>query len=103
MGLRYTSESKDFTNQVIQPNGTVPVVCINRTGAVPVQAAALPCTPAQLALGYFSFTNQSAFDKTWDDTTPRVVLDYQLTDYALVCRQPRASKGGTTSAATPRR
>ena len=98
MGLRYTSESKDFTNQVIQPNGTVPVVCINRTGAVPVQAAALPCTPAQLALGYFSFTNQSAFDKTWDDTTPRVVLDYQLTDYALVyLSAAKGFKGGTTS------
>ncbi len=72
-GLRYTRESKDFTNHVILPNGNVQVVCINGTGAAPVQAAAAPCTPAQLALGYFSFTNQSAFDKTWDDTTPRVV------------------------------
>ena len=98
MGLRYTSESKDFTNQVIQPNGTIPVVCINGTGATPAQAAAVPCTPAQLALGYFSFTNQSAFDKTWSDTTPRVVLDYQITDFALAyLSAAKGFKGGTTS------
>jgi iron complex outermembrane receptor protein len=99
-GLRYTRESKDFTNQVIRPNGTVDVVCINPTGAAPVQVAgpAAACTPAQLALGYFTFTNQSAFDKTWSDTTPRVVLDYQLTDSALVyLSAAKGFKGGTTS------
>ncbi len=97
-GLRYTRESKDFTNHVILPNGSVQVVCINGTGAAPVQASAAPCTPAQLALGYFTFTNQSAFDKTWDDTTPRVVVDYQLTDTALVyVSAAKGFKGGTTS------
>ena len=100
-GLRYTRESKDFTNHVIRPDGTVDVVCINPTGGAggsPAQAAAAPCTAAQLGLGYFSFTNQSAFDKTWDDTTPRVVLDYQLTDTALVyLSAAKGFKGGTTS------
>ncbi len=97
-GLRYTRESKDFTNHVILPNGSVQVVCINGTGAAPVQASAAACTPAQLALGYFTFTNQSAFDKTWDDTTPRVVVDYQLTDTALVyLSAAKGFKGGTTS------
>ena len=103
-GLRYTRESKDFTNHVLLPNGTQQVVCINGTGAAPVQAAAAPCTPAQLALGYFTFTNQSAFDKTWDDVTPRVVLDYHLTDSALVyLSAAKGFKGGTTSGRDTRR
>ena len=97
-GLRYTRESKDFTNHVMLPNGSQQVVCINGTGATPAQAAAAPCTPAQLALGYYNFTNQSAFDRTWDDTTPRVVLDYQLADTALVyLSAAKGFKGATTS------
>ena len=97
-GLRYTRESKDFSNHVILPNGTEQVVCINPTGAAPVQAAAAPCTPAQLALGYYSFANESAFDRTWDDTTPRVVVDFQLTDSAMVyLSAAKGFKGGTTS------
>ena len=83
---------------MLLPNGSQQVVCINGTGAAPVQAAAAPCTPAQLALGYYNFTNQSAFDRTWDDTTPRVVLDYQLTDTALVyLSAAKGFKGATTS------
>ncbi|MGD9599104.1 MAG: TonB-dependent receptor [Steroidobacteraceae bacterium] len=97
-GLRYTSETKDFTNHVLLPNGTEQVVCINPTGTAPVQAAAAPCTPAQLALGYFTFANQGAFDKTWDDTTPRVVVDFRLTDSAMVyLSAAKGFKGGTTS------
>lgn len=97
-GLRYTRESKDFTNHVILPNGTEQVVCLNTTGAAPLQAAAVPCTPAQLTLGYFNFANESAFDKTWTDWTPRLVLDYHLTSSALVYTSvAKGFKGGTTS------
>ncbi|MGE0583134.1 MAG: TonB-dependent receptor [Steroidobacteraceae bacterium] len=98
-GLRYTRESKDFTNHVILPNGTQQVVCINAAGAAPPPPAPVgPCSPASLAAGFFTFTNQSAFDKTWDDTTPRVVVDYQLTDSALVyVSAAKGFKGGTTS------
>ncbi|MEZ5475768.1 MAG: TonB-dependent receptor [Steroidobacteraceae bacterium] len=97
-GLRYTRETKEFTNHAILPNGTQDVVCLNTTGATPVQAAALPCTPAQVALGYVSFTNQSAFDKTWTDTTPRVVVDYKFTDRVLAyVSAAKGFKGGTTS------
>ena len=97
-GLRYTRESKDFANQVILPNGTQQVVCLNTTTVTPMQAAAAPCTPAQIALGYFDFTNQSTFDKTWTDWTPRLVVDYQLTDAAMVyLSAAKGFKGGTTS------
>ena len=55
-------------------------------------------TPAQIALGYFDFTNQSTFDKTWTDWTPRLVVDYQLTDAAMVyLSAAKGFKGGTTS------
>ncbi|MEZ5512692.1 MAG: TonB-dependent receptor [Steroidobacteraceae bacterium] len=97
-GLRYTRESKEFTNDVLLPNGNLQVVCLNRTGAAPVQVAAAPCTGPQLALGYVDFANQSAFDRTWDDVTPRVVVDYQLTDTALMyASAAKGFKGGTTS------
>ncbi len=97
-GLRYTRDTKDFTNNVIQPNGIQQVVCLNTTGAVAAQAAAAPCTPAQTALGYVNFSNQSAFNRTWDDVTPRVVLDYQLTNRALMyVSAAKGFKGGTTS------
>ncbi len=97
-GIRYTKESKDYTNKVFLPNGSQQVVCINDTGAAPVQAAAAPCTDAQLALGYTTFTNGSHFDESWDDWTPRLVLDYKLTDSALVyVSAAKGFKGGTTS------
>ncbi|MBK6598310.1 MAG: TonB-dependent receptor [Proteobacteria bacterium] len=97
-GLRYTRESKEFSNNVLLPNGSQQVVCINSTGAAPVQAAAAPCTPAQVGLGFFNYTNASTFDRTWDDTTPRVVLDYKLTDRALAyISAAKGFKGGTTS------
>src|SRR5690606_8415046 len=81
-GIRYTKESKDYTNNVFLPDGSQQVVCIDDTGAAPVQAAAAPCTAAQLALGFTTFLNRSHFDETWDDWTPRLVLDYKLTDTA---------------------
>ncbi|MEZ5512627.1 MAG: TonB-dependent receptor [Steroidobacteraceae bacterium] len=98
VGLRYTEESKDFSNNVLLPDGTQNVVCLNTTGAAPVQAAATPCTPAQIGLGYFNFTNQSAFDKTWQEWTPRLVVDYKFTDSALIyASATKGFKGGTTS------
>jgi len=97
-GIRYTKESKDYTNNVFLPDGSPQVVCINDTGAAPVQAAAAPCTAAQLALGYTTFLNRSHFDETWDDWTPRLVLDYKLTDSAMVyLSAAKGFKGGTTS------
>ncbi|MCW5573959.1 MAG: TonB-dependent receptor [Steroidobacteraceae bacterium] len=97
-GIRYTRESKDYSDHVILPNGQVQVVCLNTTGAAPAQAAAAPCTQDQLDDGFFTFTNQSAFDKTWDDWTPRVVIDYKLTDTAMVyLSAAKGFKGGTTS------
>ncbi|GMU68848.1 MAG: hypothetical protein AMXMBFR37_11800 [Steroidobacteraceae bacterium] len=96
--IRYTRESKEYSDHVILPNGQLQVVCLNTTGAAPVQAAAAPCTQAQLDLGYFSFENQSSFDKTWDDWTPRFVIDYKLTDSAMVyLSAAKGFKGGTTS------
>jgi iron complex outermembrane receptor protein len=98
LGLRYTSENKDYRNQVLLPNGSVQVVCLNATGATTVQASPLPCTPAQTALGYTNFTNQSSFDETWTDWTPRFVLDYKLTPSALLyVSAAKGFKGGTTS------
>jgi iron complex outermembrane receptor protein len=98
VGLRYTSESKDYRNQVLLPSGAVQVVCLNRTGATAVQAAAAPCTPAQTALGFTNFTNASAFDRSWNDVTPRFVLDYKLTPSALLyASAAKGFKGGTTS------
>ncbi len=97
-GIRYTKESKEYTNTVYLPNGTQQVVCINDTGATPVQDAAAPCTAAQLALGFTTFANGSHFDESWDDWTPRLVLDYKLTDAAMVyISAAKGFKGGTTS------
>ena len=97
-GLRYTSESKDFTNHVILPNGTVHVACLNRAVVPAMQVRAAPCTAADLALGYGNFTNQSAFDKTWTAWTPRFVIDFRLNESAMTyVSVAKGFKGGTTN------
>lgn len=97
-GLRYTRETKDFSNHVILPSGNVQVVCLNQVVTPAVQVRAAPCTAADLALGYSNFTNESGFDKTWTSWTPRFVVDYKLTDSAMAyLSAAKGFKGGTTN------
>lgn len=97
-GLRYTRETKDFSNHVILPSGLVQVVCLNQTVTPAVQIRAAPCTAANLAAGFTNFTNESSFDKTWTSWTPRFVLDYKLTDSVMAyLSAAKGFKGGTTN------
>ncbi|MFZ1625979.1 MAG: TonB-dependent receptor, partial [Gammaproteobacteria bacterium] len=97
-GLRYTEENKDFSNHVILPNGTVEVDCLNQTVSPATRVASRPCTAPEIALGYSDFTNQSSFDKSWNDWTPRFVVDYQFTDSVMMyASAAKGFKGGTTS------
>lgn len=97
-GLRYTSEKKDFSNDVILPNGTAHIACLNQTVTPAVQIRAAPCTATDLALGYSDFINKGAFDKTWTAWTPRFVIDFKLNDSAMTyVSAAKGFKGGTTN------
>ncbi len=99
VGLRWTEETKRYTNAVFLPTGQQQIVCLGPTGLVQVAAAA--CTPAQTAAGNFTFVNGSGFEATWNDWTPRFVVDYQWTDDILTyVSAAKGFKGGTTSGRT---
>ncbi|HYC05615.1 MAG TPA: TonB-dependent receptor [Azospirillaceae bacterium] len=96
-GLRWTEETKRFTNYTLLPaTGQQQTVCLNplRTGNL----AAAPCSEAQLAAGGLTFANGSNFEASWSEWTPRFVADFQATeDILLYASAAKGFKGGTTS------
>lgn len=99
VGLRWTEETKRYTNVVLLPSGQQQVVCLGPTRLT--QLAAAPCTAAQTAGGGLTFANGSGFEATWNDWTPRFVVDYQWTDGILTyVSAAKGFKGGTTSGRT---
>jgi iron complex outermembrane recepter protein len=99
VGLRWTEETKRYTNAVLLPTGAQQVVCLAASRLANLAAA--PCTAAQTAAGGLTFANGSGFEATWSDWTPRFVLDYQWTDDILTyLSAAKGFKGGTTSGRT---
>ena len=80
-GVRWTRDSKDFSNAVFNPDGTPSLVCADpQTREVFSSEACGAGTPAG------AITDQLSRDisKSWSAVTPRLALDYQLTPEAMM-------------------
>lgn len=80
-GVRWTRDTKDFSNAVFNPDGTPTSVCADpQTREVFGSGACGPGAPAD------AVTDQLSRDisKSWSAVTPRLAFDFQLTPAAML-------------------
>lgn len=80
VGVRWTRDSKDFASAVFEPSGDAQLVCVSADG----QALGVGECDGDAPPGSFTDTLARKIDKSWSDLAPRVVLDYQATEDAMI-------------------
>jgi iron complex outermembrane receptor protein len=81
LGARWTRDSKDFASAVFESTGEPRVVCVAADGSQALSVG--PCDGGSPP-GSFTDELSRTIDKSWSDVSPRLALDYQLTEDAML-------------------